>query len=335
MENGNKELELFLRQQTGAKTVKIVDSHKLTAGAIQENWGIDVEFIGGPLAGLQELCLRMDAPSKIEYSRKRSEEYAFLKLAYERGVRVPEPLFICENKEIIGREFFIMRRISGVADGRNITKVHRSVDEQNKLLFELGTTLANIHALNPTDQNFHFLEKIQIPPAVYVLSQYLDALDALPQPAPVLEWGLRWANLNLPKKQKPVFCHRDFRTGNLMIEGNKLIGVLDWEFAGWSDPMEDVAWFCAKCWRFGFNDREAGGIGSRTAFYEGYEKTAKRKIDHKAINFWEVIAHIRWAIIARQQGERFATSGEKSLEPAMTAFIAPQLEWEVMKMTEG
>ena len=53
MENGNKELELFLRQQTGAETVKIVDSHKLTAGAIQENWGIDVEFIGGPLAGLQ------------------------------------------------------------------------------------------------------------------------------------------------------------------------------------------------------------------------------------------------------------------------------------------
>ena len=54
MENGNKELELFLKQQTGAETVKIVDSHKLTAGAIQENWGIDVEFIGGLLAGLQE-----------------------------------------------------------------------------------------------------------------------------------------------------------------------------------------------------------------------------------------------------------------------------------------
>ena len=74
----------------------------------------------------------MDALSKIENSRRRSEEYAFLKLAYEHNVRVPEPLFLCKNKEIIGREFFVMRRIAGVADGRNITKVHRSIDEQNK-----------------------------------------------------------------------------------------------------------------------------------------------------------------------------------------------------------
>jgi aminoglycoside phosphotransferase (APT) family kinase protein len=119
-----------------------------------------------------------------------------------------------------------------------------------------------------------------------------------------------------------------------MIDGNNLIGVLDWEFAGWSDPMEDVAWFCAKCWRFGFNNKEAGGMGSRAAFYDAYENASSRTIDHEAINFWEIMAHIRWAIIARQQGERFATSGEKSLEPAMTAFIAPQLEWEVMRMTE-
>ena len=69
-------------------------------------------------------------------------------------------------------------------------------------------------------------------------------------------------------------------------------------------------------------------------FYEAYENASSRNIDHEAINFWEIMAHIRWAIIARQQGERFATSGENSLEPAMTAFIAPQLEWEVMRMTE-
>ena len=75
-------------------------------------------------------------------------------------------------------------------------------------------------------------------------------------------------------------------------------------------------------------------MGSRAAFYDAYENASSRNIDHEAINFWEIMAHIRWAIIARQQGERFATSGEKSLEPAMTAFIAPQLEWEVMRMTE-
>ena len=68
----------------------------------------------------------------------------------------------------------------------------------------------------------------------------------------------------------------------------QVIGVLDWEFAGWGDPMEDVAWFCAKCWRFGFNNREAGGMGSRAAFYDAYENASSRTIDHEAINFWEI-----------------------------------------------
>ena len=97
MKNGNIELELFLTNAAGSKTAKIIDRYKLTSGAIQENWALDVEFSGGPLTGLQELCLRMDAPTRIGNSRSRIEEFAFLKLAYENGVRVPEPLFFCKD----------------------------------------------------------------------------------------------------------------------------------------------------------------------------------------------------------------------------------------------
>ena len=46
--------------------------------------------------------------------------------------------------------------------------------------------------------------------------------------------------------------------------------------------MEDVAWFCAKCWRVGLDNRDAGGIGSRTAFYDAYENASNRNIDHQA-----------------------------------------------------
>ena len=328
-------LEAFLTRKANARRARIIDQYRLTAGAIQENWAIDVEFSGGPLDGLQELCLRMDAPAAIGNSRSRIQEFQILKLAHQGGVRVPEPLFFCEDKELTERPFFLMRRIRGVADARTVTQVKRTSDSRNQLLAEIGTELSVIHRLNPIGSKFQFLTKPRIAPAPYVIKNCLDALDALPQPLPVLEWGLRWAQLNLPKATKKVMCHRDYRTGNLMIDENHLIGVLDWEFAGWCDPMEDVGWFCAKCWRFGFNDREAGGIGLRTAFYQAYEAASRRTIDHEAVKFWEVMAHIRWAIIAHQQGERFASYGEKSLEPAMTAFIAPQLEWEVMMMTKG
>jgi len=86
MQNENIGLELFFTNAAGSKTAKIIDRYKLTSGAIQENWALDVEFSGGPLTGLQELCLRMDAPTRIGNSRSRIEEFALLKLAYARAI---------------------------------------------------------------------------------------------------------------------------------------------------------------------------------------------------------------------------------------------------------
>ena len=41
--------------------------------------------------------------------------------------------------------------------------------------------------------------------------------------------------------------------------------------------MEDLGWFCARGARHGLPDREAGGIGSREALYDGYRDVAGRR----------------------------------------------------------
>ena len=56
----------------------------------------------------------------------------------------------------------------------------------------------------------------------------------------------------------PVLCHGDFRTGNYLVEEGRFVALLDWEFAGWGDPDEDLGWFCSRCWRFGAR-RARGG----------------------------------------------------------------------------
>ncbi|HJN24928.1 MAG TPA: phosphotransferase family protein, partial [Rhodospirillales bacterium] len=89
------------------------------------------------------------------------------------------------------------------------------------------------------------------------------------------------------------------------------------------------------CWRFGANDKEAGGIGDRETFYRAYEVESGRTVDANAVRFWEIMAHIRWAVIAVQQGNRFVVDGEENLEAALTAYVVPELEYEVMCMTMG
>jgi aminoglycoside phosphotransferase (APT) family kinase protein len=145
--------------------------------------------------------------------------------------------------------------------------------------------------------------------------------------------GLRWSELRAPPCPVPTLVHRDFRTGNYVVDAYGLNAVLDWEFAAWGDPMSDIGWFCAECWRFGKTDLEAGGIAPRAAFYEGYQAQGGPRIDEGAVRYWEAMAHLRWAVIALEQRRRHLSGREHSLELALTRRIVPELERAILRMT--
>jgi hypothetical protein len=130
-------------------------------------------------------------------------------------------------------------------------------------------------------------------------------------------------------------CHRDFRTGNYMLDGAELTGILDWEFAGWGDPDEDIGWFCCKGWRFARLDREAGGIAERAVFYRAYEAASRRTLDPERVRFWEVLANVRWAIIALQQSDRCLVGGARDLATAIIGRRATECELELLMLLDS
>ena len=327
-------LENYLRDLFSPDIVAVTEVHRLAYGAIQENWRIECTVESGNDPDRKAYVLRTDAAAKIPTSHNRSLEFDILGIAFAHGCRVPKPVSYCPDPSVVGKPFFLMEFLSGTADARNLTGFNRPIDQGNALVSKLGTELAKIHDLSEADDLHTLLPRPEQKPAAHAIDTYRSYLDSLPAAAPVLEYALRWAELNQPETQHYVFCHRDFRTGNILIDGDQITGILDWEFANWSDPMEDVAWFCAKCWRFLRPDRSAGGIGNRDAFFSAYEAAAGRHIDPLVIDYWEIMAHIRWAIIARQQGERFSSDNEPNLEAGLTAYIAPELEFEILNQIE-
>lgn len=321
------DLAQFIAKATGAATVAIERDDRLTGGAIQENRAIDAVIDGVKSA----LVLRTEAAAPVPVSRPIAEQFALLKAARAANVTVPEPLWLCEDPAVIGRPFFIMRRIDGIALGNRVVRD----GPHEALAGTLGGELARIHSIGPPRTDLAFLGNPPAAPALAGIEAYRLYLDAEPLPHPAVEWGLRWLERNAPPDGEIVLAHHDFRTGNYMIDGGTLTGILDWEFAGWSDPMEDVAWFCAKCWRFGANDLEAGGIAERTPFYRGYEAASGRTIEPEIIYYWEVMAHVRWAVIAIQQAGRHLSGREPDLELALIGRKVAELEHEILTMTEG
>jgi aminoglycoside phosphotransferase (APT) family kinase protein len=115
-----------------------------------------------------------------------------------------------------------------------------------------------------------------------------------------------------------------------MVDKGELTAILDWEFAGWSEPYEDIGWFCARCWRFGAVDREAGGIGSREALYDGYKDVAGQPVDDRRVRFWEIGAAIRHGIAALERAAQPAGDVEQGLAAMLTGFHSTEAEYDVL-----
>ncbi len=312
---------------------QITDPAILSGGAIQENWGVTLDITGGAQAGRYEVVVRMDSPSALSASHSRLQEFALLRVAFEAGVSVPEPLWACADGGVLGRPFFVMRRVAGIAAGHRVVRMARTPEEARALVVDFATQLARIHTISPPEARLDFLDVPEQPPALAAVRAYRLALDALSVARPGLEWALRWAEVTAPPPGDLVLCHHDFRTGNLMVDDHQLTGVLDWEFAAWGDPISDVAWICAHCWRFGRDDHPVGGIGERGDFYRAYEAASGRTIDPVRVRYWEVMAHVRWAILALHQADRHLSGRETNLELALTGHVAPEVAFEAVLMT--
>lgn len=322
-------LEAFIAGAAGADSAAVTRLEPLSGGAIQENFLLDVEIIGGPFAGSLTAVLRADAPTRLAVSHSRAREFQVLEAAFRAGVTVPQPLW---PGSIEGeRDFFIMRRVGGTAAGHKL--VRDAAIDGRALVKRIGREMALIHAIDPA--RLDFLEPLSPSPALHWVNRFRRYLDQMEQPQPVIEWGLGWLERNAPPAGETVLCHHDLRTGNIMVEEGELTGILDWEFAGLGDAMEDLGWYCARCWRFGAVEKEAGGMGHRQDLYAAYESHSGRAIDSRRVYYWEVMAHVRWAVIAQQQADRFLGGGEESLELALTAHVVPALELEILNMTEG
>ena len=150
-----------------------------------------------------------------------------------------------------------------------------------------------------------------------------------------MEYSLNWLEENKPHSDNLTLVHSDFRTGNYLIADGQLKAILDWEFSHWGDPMEDIGWICARCWRFGNDHLHVTGIGSLNDFLQGYGDLEDTELFREKIAYWQVMAETRWSIIALQQAQRNQSATESSLELALTGRMSAEMEYNSLITIAG
>jgi aminoglycoside phosphotransferase (APT) family kinase protein len=289
-----KPLEVWFADRMGAREVSVCTATLLPGGAVQRNWRLTLDADGWS----REVVLRIGPDIALPESRTKAEEFAVLRHAHAAGVPVAEPLWVEPRGEVIGRPFLVSAFCVGNADRQALF----ARPDNDTLLAQLGAVLARVHGAG--------LPEGLVPETprerVDILQQWACDLDSVPRG---IAAGLDWLDANTPEPAMLTLVHRDFRTGNFLTSGGHLEALLDWEFAAAGDPHEDIGWFCAECWRGENVSREAGGLGDRAVFLDAYVAADGAMPDPQRTGFWEVFAHIRWALIAMQQARR-AEAGE-------------------------
>jgi aminoglycoside phosphotransferase (APT) family kinase protein len=333
-------LKAYVSERAGAP-VEINEFRQLSGGACQDNYLVAMSHGGSTALTNHETCvLRTDKGGALLGSLSRAQEYQVIERAVAAGVLTPPVKWLSEDTSIVGHPFYLMQKIEGTANPREILK-SKKIDFK-KLAADIATNLAKIHSVEYGSQVLPFLDRKLRPGTTDVaLTAVADCrrlLDELPGGYPGIELCLNWAEANAPVTDTIVLAHSDFRSGNFMVDvagGGNLTGILDWEFAHWSDRHEDIGYIRMRDWRFGKVKNEVGGFSSAEDFYPHYEAASQTKIDPVKVRYWEVMGNLRWAIGAAQQGERHLSGKDKGIEFASIGRRVAEMELEAMRLIEG
>jgi aminoglycoside phosphotransferase (APT) family kinase protein len=291
-----------------------VDSAQLLAGgASKEAWGVEAD-------GARLIVRRALGGVIQENTLSLEREFAVLEAAYEAGVKVPRP--IAYLGLIGGREAFAMERVEGETVGRRIVKA-----PPPGLAVQLAEELATIHAIPP--------ERLPFLRSGDVLDRLERELDAVGEPHPAIEYGLLWLRTHRPAPGSNVVAHGDFRIGNVAVSDERLVALLDWEFAHLSDAREDMAWPLVRAWRFGRDDRHLGGVGDLDSYLARYAELTGLSVSPQDLVWWEILGNVKWAVGALTQSRRHLNGLERSVELATLGRLAAETEYELLHLIEG
>ena len=330
-----KQAEAFigwLATQTASDRINLHNIEKLSGGAIQQNWLLEIEIAGGRLAGRHKWVLRCDAPSALGISHQRTQEAELLVALADTELAIPRIIALSPQPSPLGKDFFIMGYVEGIAQARKLTRHPDKAQFSDRLVTQLGAEMARLHQITEDEMPLAWLGRPHQSAESTALAEVRAILDRVGGVHPVLEYGYDWLVSHLDDWHQDTdyrLCHRDFRTGNFLVHDGRMTALLDWEFAGWSVPAEDIGWLSARCWRFGEDLAEIGGLGSFSAFAQGYLSVAPAMPSKATIRYWQIFAELRWAAIALEQADR-CRKGEVSLELALSAPLAAEMEYNLL-----
>ena len=223
--------------------------------------------------------------------------------------------------------FLVMEKVPGACPnpwGREGRKYYAEAADRGVLPASFTDTLATLHTL---DWRAAGLEFLGVPEggtsfahAEIAKWRELIAVSDRP-PEPILTDLIAWLEENAPTTDRVCLVHGAYRTGNLLIDNDRVSAVLDWELQVLGDPMYDVAYVLSDLNREG--TELLSNLVPRDAFFDAYEQTTGWAIDEGVCRYYEALYAMRSVAFWMSAAGLFAEGRSDDLRLARTAWSVP------------
>jgi aminoglycoside phosphotransferase (APT) family kinase protein len=298
----------FAQVQPGAAVSEV---GRLGGGASKEQFSFTLRRRGEEP---RRYVLRMDPLEAITETHRR-REYESLR-AFQGRVPAPVAAWLDDDGRHFGRPALIMELVAGTAKPTSDAAVKVS-----GLGTQLGERLRGLLRPQFLDHlvAIHALDwrKAELPsftppladarqPARWQLEYWAELWrqDATMR-EPIMAVAETWMRANLPEARELVFVHGDYRTGNYLFDeaSGRITALLDWELAYLGDYHDDLAWVIQRIFGTITNGTfRASDLYEREEFLHAYERATGRRVDRRALHFYEVLSAYKCIVIVTGTG---------------------------------
>lgn len=271
----------------------------------------NLTFLCRDAAGASYVLRRPPLGHVLESAHDMGREHKIIDALQGSEVPVPKTYGLCKDIEVNGAPFYIMGYVDGKVLNDSVQGAEVPESDRRALGLHVVDILSKLHAINPDDVGLGDLGR---------KDAYLDRQ--------LKRWNKQWAasktheipemeeSSRLLEEKKPeqigtAIVHGDYRLGNMIIKGDAVQSVLDWELCTLGDPLADLG-YTLNYWvqpgetepREGDQHPTAvGGYPGREEMCDIYAKNTGR--DLSQINYYRAFAYWRLAAIGQGVYKRY------------------------------
>jgi aminoglycoside phosphotransferase (APT) family kinase protein len=229
-------LQTYLRcHPRGSSEVTVRQVHEIAGGRSKRTVRAELEAAAGLPA---EIVLRLDTGRGVGTSV--IDEFALLERVAQRGLPVPEPLWLESSRTPFGQPFIVFRRMPGTAAGDLIEGAFRKEPRTGRAL---ARALGRVHAGGVELIDDSAGRDSAVLHTRRLLTHYREWWRLKkPFPSLTIETAFLWLFHRLEGGLgDATVVHADTGFHNLLLDDHGNACLLDWEFAHFGDAAEDLA----------------------------------------------------------------------------------------------